>query len=88
MPEVNVLKTQQIVIALAAGGVVMIATVLTYLMIWRTRQVAEPGQPAPVLKGAEGVWKAMPWVLLLTYVASIAYATIQALALIKNPPNW
>lgn len=88
MPEFNAMKTQQIVIALAAGGVVAIATVLTYLMVWRVRQAAEPGQPMPVLKGAAGVWKALPWVLLLTYVASIAYATVQALALIKHPPNW
>jgi hypothetical protein len=82
MTELDVLKTQWIILAVAAGLVLALVVVLTYLMMWRPRR---DGAPAT---GWRGIWQHTPWVLVLTIVGITIYALIATVRAVFWPPNW
>lgn len=86
--NLSVQQAEYIIFGLAGGLVGLIAMLLTYMLLWRPRRLDEHGQPLPPMRGGRGVLWAMPWVLVLTYIAWLGYEVIYMIGMIKNPPTW
>ena len=88
MFEINVLRAQYILIGLAAGCIAVIMVVLAYLAIWRPRSESASDEGEPSMSGGGGVWRAVPWVLVLTFIGTVGFGIVFAIAKILHPPNW
>ena len=91
MFRLSVLQSQWLILAMFSGVALVLATVLTYMMIWRPRKdndraVAESGYEN--YSTMRWYFSFMPWVLTLTFAGVIVFAIVYALMKIANPPNW
>jgi hypothetical protein len=84
MAPLDVLRNEWIILALAAGGVLTLVIVLTYLMMWRPR----PPQGAPPVSDWRGIWQYTPWVLVLTILGIMVFGLVETICYSIWPPNW
>ncbi len=83
MLQLNLLQNQYIMLAFFGGIALVLLSALGYLAMWRTRETEGAG---PALGGSRRGY--MPWVLLVTYAASLIYAVVYVLMRAQTPPNW
>jgi hypothetical protein len=85
----DVMQMRWLILALAGGGVLVLAVVLAYLALWRrpeTEDEALAGEAHPALRTR--LRAAVPWVLILTYAAWFVYAVVYTVFRAGRPPNW
>ena len=87
MLKLNVYKMLYLVIGLLGGCVLLAATVLTYLAIWRPRKESDLSRIEPT-DGWKGIREHTPWIIWLTIAAIVTYGLIFTVAKAINPPNW
>lgn len=91
MTDFSVLHDQRLILALAGGLAVLLAALLTYNSMWKPRSEEEHGAQQPITGiGSFFSWlvKVVPWVLLLTFIATIAYTVTHVWMAAAHPPNW
>lgn len=75
MFRLDILQNQWLLVAMLAGLAITLAIALAYLAIWRPRGL--PVRP-----------RGIPWVLVVTYLATAAFAVGYVLMMVYNPPTW
>ena len=80
----SVLRSQWLMIGFGGGLVILCAFLLTYLMIWRSRDTEETKNREPSSK----VLAYMPWIFLLSTAGILIYMITYTVFAIYNPPNW
>lgn len=91
MTDFSVLHDQRLILALAGGLAVLLATFLVYGAMWRPREDEEQGTRQPITGiGSFFSWliKVVPWVLLLTFISTLAYTVTHVWMAAVHPPNW
>jgi heme/copper-type cytochrome/quinol oxidase subunit 2 len=71
--------------ALIGGAVGVIATILTYWMIWSPRTDPQGEQHA---HSWWHMFKQIPWIIYLTIFGVIVYSIYHLIAIVRQPPNW
>jgi hypothetical protein len=67
----EVLRMKWLILSFVGGSVLVLATVLTYVMMWRPRPpMTEDGKPTEASKTLIGY---IPWVVILTWLITIFY---------------
>jgi uncharacterized iron-regulated membrane protein len=84
MLQYSVVQNQWLILALFGGFALVLVSVLGYLALWRRRRPEAEGA-APF-----GRWlrSYLPWVLVVTYAATLVYAVVYVVLRAANPPNW
>ncbi len=84
MLQYNVQQNEYMILALFGGLALVLLSVLGYMALWRRRR--------PEVEGAAGfgrwVRSYLPWVLVVTYVATIVFMVAYVWLRAANPPNW
>jgi dolichyl-phosphate-mannose--protein O-mannosyl transferase len=78
-------------LGLFTGLILICATVLTYMMIWREREErgAEPMEPEPEQESlVRWYFGFMPWILQMTFLFSLLFAILYVILTLVIPPNW
>jgi len=84
MLDLTILQDRWVLLALAGGVVLVLATALAYTALWRPREGPPPGGAAVPAKFTARV----PWFLVLTVAGIAAYAVIYVAVKAMRPPNW
>lgn len=76
--------------ALFSGAIVMLATVLWYLAVWRGREAEMRGREEirDLASFARWFQRAFPWILILTIVGTGLFAIVYPQIRAVYPPNW
>jgi hypothetical protein len=82
MFRLSVLQNQWLILALAAGLVVMLAVVMTYLMMWRPRK--ETGE---VISDLRSLFHLLPLIVIILFICIVIYQITYVIIFALNPPN-
>jgi len=84
-------KTEQLAYALGSGLILVLATILAYQALWKSRE-EEEGQARVKIDSlyAFSRWLrgTVPWVLIITLAASLIWSFAYAVYRSIRPPNW
>jgi len=86
MFSLSPMQNAWVIIALAAGVVFVLGVSLAYMMMWRPREgevAAEEARPS-----WRATWDAIPWFLVLFFVATGVFGLLYTINKIVYPPNW
>lgn len=86
-----VLQNQWIVITLLAGGALTLVFCLTYQALWLPRGLEEKSERIEVKDFKSFMlWlrSFMPWVIILLFIATLAFTVFEIVENHKIPPNW
>jgi sterol desaturase/sphingolipid hydroxylase (fatty acid hydroxylase superfamily) len=83
MYRLNVLQNQWLILALAGGTALLLATALAFLASWRAGEREASGEARENTSRGP-----MPWILILTYVTIAVFAVAYVLASAMHAPNW
>lgn len=86
-----VLQNQWIVITLLAGGALTLVFCLTYQALWLPRGLEEESERIEVKDFKSFMlWlrSFMPWVIILLFIATLAFTVFEIVENHKIPPNW
>jgi len=84
MLRLDLLQNQYMMLAIFGGISLVLLSALGYLAMWRPRRPEGQAPPA----GGRRRPAYLPWVLLVTYLATVAYAVVYLLMRAQTPPNW
>lgn len=91
MTDFSVLNDQRLILALAGGLALLLAMFLVYNSMWKPRG-EEEGEAQQPITGVRSflfwVARIVPWVLLLTFIATLAYTVTHVWIAAVHPPNW
>jgi hypothetical protein len=81
----DIVQNQWLLLALTGGIAALILFVLSYLGTCRPRQKALDEHQTQSWKE---VWRFMPWFLIVSYAATVAFMLVYSFYFVKHPPNW
>ena len=81
----EILRTNLAFLALIGGAVGVIATILTYWMIWSPRTDPEKEVHPESTRQA---MRQIPWIIWLTLIAVIVYSIAHLMQTARFAPNW
>ena len=89
----NVLQDQEILLALGAGVVVTLGTVLAYLEMWRPREdnsndSVESSSEPPRQNVMIWFLSFVPWIVVLVITGAGIWGFLYTVDKIVHPPNW
>ncbi len=87
MFQLYVMQNQWLMLALIGGTALLLIFLLGYPALWRRR---EPMTEKGMEKQSLLAWfrSFMPWVLVVLYGVTIAYAVVYVIRMAGHPPNW
>ena len=88
MLHYEILRGQWLFAAMGAGVVLILATVATYLAIWRPRDAALRPENGKKSAAFFSFLDAMPAVLILTFAGIAVFMLAYFIGKIASPPNW
>lgn len=90
MLDYEIFRHNWIFFGLGFGLILMIFTVLSYMAIWRERGAEKEARLEIVDFRSFAKWffVTFPWVLILTFAATWAFALIYPFVVAVRPPNW
>ncbi len=90
MLDYEIYRHHWIFFGLGFGSFIALLTVLTYMAIWRERPAEKKAQVEIVdLKSfIQWFFITVPWVLILTFLATWVFALLYPFLKAANPPNW
>ncbi len=87
----NVDRHSWIWFGIAVGILIVLASVLLYIVMWSTRKLELEDTEIEITNVRTFlIWlqATVPWVLILTYLGTLALALIYPWVRMHNPPNW
>ena len=92
MLNLNVEHLQWLIMTILGGLFFALVVIITYFDMWKPRDDEEfnwkPDEEKTKLEKILTMWKAIPWILKITYIFSIIFSIVYGIYRIKNPPNW
>lgn len=90
MFKLEIYRQYWMLFSLAAGGIVMLATILWYLAVWRERGIETRAQLeiTGFRSFAQWLQLAFPWILILTILGTFIFAIVYPQYRAIDPPNW
>ncbi len=92
MLNLNVEHSQWLIIAMLGGIFFVLIIIVTYLDMWKPRNEEEfnwkPDEEKSIKEKIITIWRAIPWILKITYALSIIFSLVYGIYRIINPPNW
>lgn len=86
-----VLQNQWLVIALCVGAALVLLTALTYQALWLPRGIEKESEVIRVrgpVSFLRRLRRFMPWVIILLFMACIAFTFFEVTQNHAIPPNW
>ena len=84
--------TQWLMITIFGGLFFLLIVIVTYLDMWKPRDDNEfnwkPDEEKSIWEKLLTMWRAIPWILKITYIFSIIFSIVYGIYRIINPPNW
>lgn len=76
--------------SLASGSIIMLATLLWYLAVWRERGAEKkaPVEITDMRSFAQWFQLAFPWILILTILGTLIFSIVYPQIRSIYPPNW
>ncbi len=84
MLQYSVQQNEWLILALFGGFALVLLSVLGYMALWRRRRPEEEGATS----FGRWLWGYLPWVLGVTYLATVVYMVVYVCLRAANPPNW
>lgn len=83
MLHLDVLQNQWLMFALVGGAAIVFAVILLFTALWRPREEAAAAEGAGPARRSF-----MPWLIVLLFGATAAFAAAYVLRAVLRPPNW
>ncbi len=90
MLDYEIYRHHWIFFGLGFGTILVLLTTLLYMAIWRERQAEKKAQVEIVDLKSFLRWFliTVPWVLILTFLATWVFALVYPFMKMAEPPNW